>query len=321
MFQWAFIGAGKIAQKVGAEISEHGHSVAAICSRTRGRAEELAQSFGARVCSEEELFSCGADAAYIATPHASHYPYLLACIEAGIPVLCEKAFTVNAAQARRALGKAKEKGVFVMEGMWTRYLPLIREVCARIAAGEIGQIKSVEIEFSTEFTASPSSHPQRLFRPIDAGGALLDIGCYCVSFCQMLLGAPRTVDCSMKLAGGIDTEEEIVLGYDGARCHMVSSIERPHRVYAEIVGSHGKIELPSFNAPDAVRIIVEGKAPVALSGERGYRFEFDAFREDVLQGKKEDPRMPFADTLCVMEVLDECRRQNKFSYPEEIERL
>lgn len=321
MFQWAFIGAGAIARKVAGEIAENGHSVAAVYSRTPARAEEFAQKCGARVCgSLEELLRSGADAAYIATPHASHYPYLMACIGAGMPVLCEKAFTVNAAQAERALGFARQRGVFVMEGMWTRFLPVIRAVQNCIAAGEIGQIQSVQVEFSTGFSSSREGRPQRLFRAEDAGGALLDLGCYCVSFCRMLLGAPRSVDCRMKTEGGIDTEEAITLGYDNARCEIVSSFDRPHRVFAEIVGSKGKIELPEFNAPVEARVYA-GERVRELSGERGYRFEFDAFREDVRAGKTENALMPVADTISVMETLDECRRQNKFTYPAEIERV
>ena len=223
-----------------------------------------------------------------------------------------------ALQAERALGFARQRGVFVMEGMWTRFLPVIRAVQNCIAAGEIGQIQSVQVEFSTGFSSSHEGRPQRLFRAEDAGGALLDLGCYCVSFCRMLLGAPRSVDCRMKTEGGIDTEEAITLGYDNARCEIVSSFDRPHRVFAEIVGSKGKIELPEFNAPVEARVYA-GERMRELSGERGYRFEFDAFREDVRAGKTENALMPVADTLSVMEILDECRRQNKFTYPAEIE--
>ena len=319
MVSWAVIGAGAIARTVCGEIAANGHKISAIYSRTPARAEELAQSFGARACgSAEELLRSGAGAAYIATPHASHYLYLLACIEAGVPALCEKAFTVNAAQAKRALEAAREKGVLIMEGMWTRFLPVIRAVQESIAAGEIGRIQSVQVEFSTEFSSSRAGRPQRLFRAEDAGGALLDLGCYCVSFCQMLFGAPRSVDCRMKIEGGIDTEEEIVLDCGGVQCRLVSSFDRPHRVFAEIAGTEGRIELPEFNAPMQARVIAGGRAR-EITGERGYRFEFDAFREDVLAGRAEDPLMPFADTAAVMEVLDECRRQNNFSYPEEIE--
>ena len=123
---------------------------------------------------------------------------------------------------------------------------------------------------------------------------------------------------AVRLEGGIDTEEAITLGYDNARCEIVSSFDRPHRVFAEIIGSKGKIELPEFNAPVEARVYA-GERVRELSGERGYRFEFDAFREDVRAGKTENALMPVADTLSVMETLDECRRQNKFTYPAEIE--
>ena len=319
MFQWAFIGAGAIARTVAEEITANGHGIAAVYSRTPARAAELAQKCGASACkSLEELLHGGADAVYIATPHASHYPYLLACIGAGVPVLCEKAFTVNAEQAKRAANFARERGVLVMEGMWTRFLPLAKEL-RRIAAGEIGQIRSVEAEFSTGFSSSRAGRPLRLFRPEDAGGALLDIGCYCVSFCQMLFGRPDSVDCRMKFGGGIDTEEEIVLGYGGGlQCKIISSFERPRRVFAKIAGDGGTVSIPEFNAPETM-LLCRGGAEEELRGSRGYRFEFEAFREDAQAGRKEDPGMPLGDTVCVMEVLDECRRQNKFYYPAEIE--
>lgn len=320
MAKWAFIGAGAIARTVGDEITAHGHGVSAIYSRTKSRADELAEKYSARACNDmPALFACGAEAAYIATPHALHYPYLLACIGAGLPVLCEKAFTVNAAQARRALELARGRGVAVMEGMWTRFLPVVREVIARVEAGEIGEIRGIDIDFFTGFSSSRAGRPQRLFLPEDAGGALLDIGCYSISFCQMFLGKPVSVDCSMKLESGIDTEETIVLGYrDSVRCSICNSFDRPQRVFAKIVGTEGRIELPGFNAPESATVTADGKMHTIV-GERGYRFEFDAFADMIKSGETENRLISHADTVCVMEIMDECRRQNGFSYPAEIE--
>ena len=319
MFTWGIIGTGNIARTVAEEITEGGHRIGGVFSRSSGRAESFAADFGAvRYPDLGELLRSSVDGMYIAAPHAAHYAALLECIAGGKPTLCEKAFTVNAAQAKRVAESARTAGVCVAEGMWTRFQPVIREVRAAIAGGAIGRVTDAEVNFCLGIS-DRTGLPVRLFRPEDAGGALLDLGVYCVSFCQMLFGKPDSVDCRMELSGGIDLGEEIRLRFGDTECRIRSSFTAPRAVSAVLNGTDGRAEIPEFVSP--VRAVLSGSGPAVFEGDKGYRFEFDAFAADVRRGEKECGLMPLADTVSVLEVLDECRRQNAFRYPDALEAL
>lgn len=324
-FRWGVIGAGMIAKTVCKEIVKSGrHEIAAVYSRTYENASLLAKKYGAKVCRtlEEMLSSDSVDAVYIATPHSVHYDNLIACIEAGKPALAEKAFTVNATQAERVFALSKQKKVPVCEAMWTRFQPVVLEVADAVERGEIGKIKRFKGGFSTPATWVRPFLSDRLFKPEYAGGALLDVGVYPLSFSHMLMGVPEEIKCTAKLGEGIDYCDDIVLKYsDGAIAELTCTLEGLRSFKGDIEGTEGKIIMPNYTRPKkAVIYDKDGRKKRVIKGKRGYIYEFDAFADCVARGELECRFMREKDTVEVMKMMDECRMQSGLRYPQKVEK-
>lgn len=323
-FRWGVIGAGMIASVVCKEIVKSGrHEVAAVYSRTFGKALKLARRYDA-VCYgslEEMLKDERVDAVYVATPHSAHYDNMTACVLAGKPVLAEKSFTVNAAQAEKVFGLAKQKKVPVCEAMWTRFQPVVLEIAETIERGEIGNVKSFRGGFSTPATWVRPFLSDRLFKPEYAGGALLDVGVYPVSFSHMLLGVPKEIRCVSEIADGIDYSDSVILSYDGAECRLGCTLKGLRSFKGVIEGDKGMIVAPNYTRPKKAVVYDEnGKKKRVIKGKRGYVYEFDAFADCVRRGETECRFMTANDTVEVMKILDECRRQAGLTYPQNVEK-
>lgn len=323
-FRWGVIGAGMIAKAACAQVAKSGrHEIVAVYSRTYDRALKFAGKYGAKCYTtlKEMLGDCNVDAVYVATPHSSHYANALECIEAGKPVLVEKAFTVNAAQAERVFALAKEKGVCVTEAMWTRFQPVVLEVVDAIENGEIGAVKRFTGGFSTPATWARRFLSDRLFKPEYAGGALLDVGVYPLSFAHMLLGVPDRLECRAELADGIDYRDEMTLHYDGgAVCELRCTLKGLESFTGVIEGERGKIVMPNYTRPKKAVVFDEkGRKKRVINGNRGYVYEFDALADSVRRGETESRFMTAEDTVEVMKMMDECRKQIGLAYPENIE--
>lgn len=324
-FRWGVIGAGMIAKAVCKEIVKSGrHEIAAVYSRTYENARKFAKKYGAKCYRslEEMLADKDVDAVYIATPHSAHYSNLIACINAGKPALAEKAFTVNAEQAKKAFELAKEKNVLICEAMWTRFLPVVLEVAEAVGKGEIGEIKSFTGGFSTPATWVRPFLSDRLFKPEYAGGALLDVGVYPISFSHMLLGVPDAVECSARLENGIDMTDEILLKYaGGAVCFLTCTLEGLKSFTGVIAGDKGRIVMPNYTRPKKATVYgADAKVKRVIKGKKGYIYEFDAFADCVRRGETECVFMTEKDTVEVMNIMDECRKKTGLRYPESIEK-
>lgn len=323
-FRWGVIGAGMIAKAACAQIAKSGrHEIVAVYSRTYDHALKFAGKYGAKCYAtlKDMLEDCNVDAVYVATPHSAHYANALECIEAGKPVLVEKAFTVNAAQAERVFALAKEKRVFVCEAMWTRFQPVVLEVADAIERGEIGAVKRFTGGFSTPATWARPFLSDRLFKPEYAGGALLDVGVYPISFSHMLLGVPDFVECRAELADGIDYRDETILRYaGGAVCELRCTLKGLESFRGVIEGEKGKIVMPNYTRPKKAVIFDEnGRKKRVIKGNRGYVYEFDALADSVRRGETESRFMTAKDSVEVMKIMDECRRQTGLRYPERVE--
>ena len=325
-FRWGVVGTGKIAGTVCAQLKASGrHEIVAVYSRTRSRAEAFAQGYGA-VCHDTMSAFCAdprIQGVYIATPHSAHYGNMLACIGAGMSVLCEKSFTVNAAQAERVFAFAEEKGVFVAEAMWTRFHPLVRGIKARADAGEFGAVRRVTGKFCTLAGLFRRFFPERVTSPRYAGGALLDLGVYPISMCEYFLGEPDEVQAKAKCRGGIDLYDEVSLRYaNGAEGLASCSFLCRSRDDAVIECEKGKIVLSRFPGMDkAVIYGADGKKVQMVADPSTYVHEFDEAARAIRAGETQTPMMTKAHTLAVMRVMDACRAQAGLRYPEEIERL
>lgn len=322
-FRWGVIGTGMMAKIACREITASGkHEVVAVYSRTYEKARKFSQKYGAKCYADISGFLSDGniDAVYIATPHSSHYEYMKLCINASKPVLAEKAFTVNAAQAKAVADLSTQKGVFACEAMWTRFQPVVLQVREWIKEGRIGDITSFTGGFATPAIPFKAILSDRLFKPEYAGGALLDVGIYPLSFSHMLLGIPEKIKCDMKIKDGTDVSEEIVLTYKKAECRLFGTFEGLRSFKGVIQGEKGRIVMPNYTRPTRAYLYDQsGKKIKTARGKRGYVFEFDAVAEAVAQGKTESGFMPLQDSVEVMKIADECRRLNGLEYPREIE--
>lgn len=259
------------------------------------------------------------DIVYVATPHAAHHAAAALLLDAGKAVLVEKAFTLNHAQADDLAARARRAGVLLMEAMWTRTLPAVREMTARIADGAIGTPTVVTADFGL---AGPFDTTHRLRAPALGGGALLDLGVYPVSFAQLVLGTPDTIRATGRLTPeGVDETTGILLGHpDGAIATLSCTITADTPRTATITGTHGRIELDrGFFAPNGFRLIRGDTvdhitAPITA---RGYVHEAAEAMRCLRAGETDSPLVPLADTLSVMRTMDAVRAQLGVRYPGE----
>ncbi|WP_435738473.1 Gfo/Idh/MocA family oxidoreductase [Cellulosimicrobium sp. PMB13] len=321
--RWGILGAGGIASSFAEAVRRHTQSrVASVGSRDRVRAERFATSHGVPTTHEgyEALVEDPqVDVVYVATPHSHHHEHALLAIHAGKHVLVEKAFTRNEAEAREVLDAAREAGVFVMEAMWTRFLPHVAALRGVIARGEIGDVVNLSADHGQLFAFDPA---HRLYAAELAGGALLDLGVYPVSFAHDLLGAPSSVTAVGALTEtGVDGQVSIVLGYEGgAQATLSTTLWSRTATGAVISGTAGRIEVEgAFYAPTSFRVVRNDGSSWFYDGFSGEGKQYQAAEvaRRVTAGETQSPRMSWDGTLEVMRTLDEVRRQVGVVYPGE----
>ena len=332
---FAILGCGHIATKMAEAVKaleKNGYGVTAYAcaSRDRKKAIEFASKFGFRKAygSYEELASDPkADLIYIATPHSHHFEFAKLCIEAGKNVLIEKAFTANAKQATQLISLAEDKGVFLQEAMWTRFLPCLSTIHKWINSGRIGNVECVEADFSMQL-----SHIERLRKSELAGGALLDIGIYPLTIADIFLGKDkdgkenRIVSVNskcIKFETGVDSSEWINLTYEnGTRAFLKSSMVSETHNEATIHGSCGRIWIKNTNDMEEIRLfdksgnLVESIKPSRICN--CYEYEVLACKKAIEEGKSECSEMPHAKTMEMMSRMDCLRESFGVSYPFEI---
>jgi len=308
--RWGLIGTGGIAATFAAdlELTESGR-VVAVGSRTIERAEAFAERFGVpnRHGSYESLVADDeVDAVYVATPHPMHRADAELALRAGKPVLVEKPFTVNAAEARELVALARERGLFLMEAMWTRFLPHVRRIRELLAEGALGEIVTVIADHGQWF-AEDGEH--RLFAPALAGGALLDLGVYPVAFASMVLGPPAEIRCMVTPAfTGVDGQTSMLFGYpSGAQAVLTCTLAAKSPTRAAIVGTAARIEVEGdFYAPSSFTLTARSGEQVAFDGRqagRGLRFEADEVARCLREGLLESPLMPLDESVAIIETM------------------
>ena len=332
--KFAILGCGFIATKMAEAvkaIESRGVEAYAVASRSLTKAEKFAKDygFGRAYGSYEELAKDPAvDLVYIATPHSEHYNNILLCLEHGKNLLVEKAFTANALMASEVIALAEEKGVFLSEAMWTRFLPAVQMVKDLILARKIGKVESVEADFSM-----PLSHIERLRKPELAGGALLDLGIYSLTFADIFLtddeiaGAEnhivQTKTHCVKFDTGVDATDWIDLIYaNGQVAHLKTSMVAPLKNEGVIYGTDGFIRVLNLN--DMVEIQLFDKAGSLLESitppriENCYEYEVLACKAALEKGQKECAEMPHSKTMQMMTQMDGLRASWGVSYPFEL---
>ena len=300
--------------------------VVAVGSRTEASAKEFAERYGiARAYGSwaELAADDGVDVVYVATPHSAHREAAGLCLEAGKAVLCEKAFTINSREARELVGLARERGLFLMEAMWTYCNPLIRNMAALVADGVIGEVRHVSAHFGFHNDFPPE---HRMRAPELGGGAVLDLGVYPVSFAQMLLGEPDAVQAWAQLTPErVDANTGIVLGWNSGAvatlsCGFTADIGAP----ASVAGTAGRIEIPDgfFNA-DRYTVYRRDEEPLTVMladvcddhDRHSMRHEAGEVMRALRAGDTQSPLVPLDGSLSVMRTLDTIRERIGVTYP------
>ena len=322
--RWALVGTGNVAARFGIDLrlSEQ-HELVAVHSRS----PERGQAFAARVRApawHTDLTSMLAredvDAVYIAVPHPLHHRLAAAAIDAGKAVLLEKPFTVTAAEARDLVERARVRRVFLMEAMWTRFLPHMVQVRRLLEDGRLGDIRAVTAEHGVWFEHNPT---HRMFDPALGGGALLDLAVYPISFASMVLGSPTSVTATATFTDtGVDAQTVVVLDHHGGRRAVTtSSMEAWLSNRALIAGDAARLEIDrSWLHPSSFTVTDrDGRAErheFAVEGT-GYRFQADEVARGVREGRSGSDVMSLEETCAVMETLDIARQQIGLRHPGE----
>ncbi|MBB2891615.1 putative dehydrogenase [Flexivirga oryzae] len=322
--RWGILAPGGIAAAfASALLAGTGQRIVACGSRSIDRAREFASQFGSFTAygSYDELVADPTvDVVYVASPHSAHRDHALLALRAGKPVLVEKAFTRNACEAREVIEEARSRNLFCMEAMWSRFLPRYDVVRQAAADGLLGELDSIVADHGQ--LLYPAG-PQRLAEPALAGGALLDLGVYPISLAAMLLPGELDVHATGSLTPtGVDRAETVTLRSGGALATCVSTMSARTANTAVIAGTSGRLELPGwFYQRGPVRLV--GTDDVVLdtyapeSTEHGLHFEAAEVARRVSAGETQSPLMPWAETIRVLEVMDEVRAQLGVRYPGE----
>jgi predicted dehydrogenase len=313
--RWGIAGPGRIAATVAGEFAHVADAeLVAVGSRSAERAAAFAAEFGIAQAygSYAELFAADVDAIYLATPHAQHTDLALAAIEAGKALLIEKAFTCSVADTAAIIAAAQARGVFVMEAMWTRFLPAIAYLRELVASGALGEVRAVYGDLLALREYDPAD---RLFNPDLGGGAVLDLGVYVISFATQFLGAPATVQAvGGHFPNGVESEVGILLGWpDGRYASQAIGFTAPGPGRQVVAGTKGWVEVkPRFHRASELSVHLNGREPQELSFPKtgvGYSHEIAHVGECLAAGLTQSPVMSLADTMAVQQVMGEVLAQ------------
>jgi len=326
VLRWGILAPGWIASRFVQAVTTHsGQQIVAVASRSADRASAFASTHGiARAYGsyDELVGDPEVDIVYVASPHSEHRDQALLAIAAGKHVLLEKAFTRNAAEAREVVAAATAAGVYLQEAMWTRFLPHMDVVRQLLADGVLGEVSTVIADHGQYFTPDAAS---RLFDPDLAGGALLDLGIYPISFASFALGTPTSITAvGQRAFTGVDGQISAVLSAaSGAQSVVNTTLFAKTPTTASISGTAARLEIAGdFYAPSAVSLRSPDGDRVNWSNNEifdheGLVYQAAAAARSIASGALESELMPLAETVAIMETMDEIRRQVGVSFPGE----
>ena len=321
--KWAILGAGKIAHSFAQDFSEvENAKLVAVAARDKSRAESFAKEYNIPIaCSYDELYNSNeVNAVYIATTHNFHYEQCMQCLEHGKNVLCEKPVTVNDKQFKELARLAQEKRVFLMEAMWTWFLPAVLKAKQWLQEGKIGDLKVIEAGFGFPMEKNLKG---RMYNPHLAGGALLDLGVYPVAFSTYFINKkPDTITASGTLTStGVDERTGMILQYGATTASLFCSMVNIMANKAMLYGEKGYIEIPDFFKASVALLYDDHHSLIDKFEDarttKGYNYEIQHATDAILQNKIESDVMTHSKSNEIQEIMTEVRRQIGLRYPEE----
>jgi dihydrodiol dehydrogenase / D-xylose 1-dehydrogenase (NADP) len=315
--KWGIIGCGGIAKKFALCIHDvDGAELCAVASATPGKAEKFAAEFnvGSAYADYGQLVDRDdIQAIYIATTHNFHCENVKLALEHGKAVLCEKPIAVAAWEAEEMIALARRQKLFMMEGMWTRFLPAICQVRDWLADGAIGELRQIRANFGFDAPFDPEG---RMFNKALAGGALLDAGIYPISLANMIAGSPVAIEAIAAIGStGVDEQSFYLFRYEnGVIASLSASVRAKIDIVAEIIGSEGKIVVPRFLAASTAELhsFKDGKTiekDFPYPDGQGFEYEIREVVDCMRQGKLESEVMPLDETLAIMRTMDAIREK------------
>lgn len=324
IIRWGIIGTGRIARAFaeGLGYTQNG-KLCATASRNFEKARVFAQEWNipyAFGTYEELAQSDEVDAVYIATPHSAHAENAILCMRNQKAVLCEKPFAVNAKEVETMIRASKEENVLLMEGMWSRFPPLMNKLRDWLKEGKLGEIRTLNADFG--FLPKIKDPEGRLFNLELAGGSLLDLGIYPVSLASMILGKPTDLKTLANIGNtGVDEQAAWIFRYSNdALAVLLSSLECETRQEAFIAGSIGNVRIHKQCWKPQKMTFTETNSEQSEIIEmpfegNGFNYEAESFASLLLKGKKESPIMPLNESLQIMQQMDEIRKEWPLTYP------
>ncbi len=319
--RFGILSAGNIAGVMASTLSRmRGELVPyAIAARDGQRAGAMAEKYGFEKSygSYEELVQDeNVDIVYVASPHSHHYQHVKLCLSHGKNVLCEKAFTANAAQAKELVALAREKGLFLGEAVWTRFMPFVEKVRELLAQGVIGEVQSVQCGFGQTLT-----HVERMQEPALAGGALLDLGIYPLTFASLFLGTDvrRVSGTAVLTDKGVDAQNSITVEYAAGKLASLCSCMTGWMPNTGAIGGvKGTILCKDFWMCQEFVVSVRGEEPYTVECPfeiSGYEYEVRAAIKAMDEGKLCCDEMPWEESVRLMEVMDGLREKWGVKFP------
>ena len=315
-FGWAFVGAGGIARSVAKRIFGCGrHKLVSVYNRTLSHARELADKYGAKACDrlEEAVGADGVDGVYVNVTNNVHFKYALEAIKCGKPVLLEKPMVTRAEQLEKLIEAASEHDVYLAEAMWTWFSDQANEVKSIISGGELGKVESAEISLCLPIAFSKKN---RLLRPELAGGALLDLGIYPITYAYRLFGYPKAVQSKAKFLCGVDKSDDIKFVYDDFEVRIKTSIRSLRGVgeSMKIVCEKGRIVSGNYHSGASFK--VRGFKNVRFPADKNAMLtQFDRVAAEIREGLKESRFVPLSSSLDTARITDGIRDEIGLEFP------
>lgn len=317
------LGTGSIVRRIMADfLTGENYELTAFASRSLSRAQEFKDLYGSKYAygSYEELAASPyVDLVYVASPHNFHKDHALMMLRGGKHVICEKSFALNEIEADEMISLARSKGLFLMEAMWSRFLPAMRDLKTRVDAGLIGNVCAFTGNFGFRSEFDPQS---RLYNMSLAGGSLMDVGIYPLSAACYFLGHRFSSASSLcvKAPTGADARFAVQVGFDGgAQAQILCAVNMATESRAVLYGTEGFVEIPDFWHATQYTVNIGRKSETFRfpPENEGHRHEFSHAAECILKGLTESPVMPLDETREILRLMSKIRREHGIVYPEE----
>jgi len=322
--RWGILGPGNIAHRFARGLNVLPDAeLTAVGSRSVEKAAEFAKEFDIPHKHNSYIDLANdpdVDVIYVATPHPFHREHSILCLKAGKAVLCEKPLAINTREVEEIISCARESKKFLMEAMWTRFLPVMARVREWLVEGAIGEVRMLTADFGFRSGWDPDG---RLLNPNMAGGALLDVGVYTVAMASMVFGEQPSRIVSLAHIGetGVDEQAAMLLGYDAGQLAILSCAVRTNTPQeARIMGTEGTIYIPDFWHATSATLYVSGKDAEQIEmpfDGNGYNYEAAEVMRCLRAEKLESDIMPLDESLAIMETMDKIRAQWGLRYPME----